>query len=811
MTDLVQSLHKIHWPGVATLDRESHGRLATIDRVRLLKFMTGFGLGGTEQHLVNLFHGLDHSRFAFELACMKRSGHFLREFEERHIPIGEYPVKNLYGLGTIKQRLRFAHSLTAGKIAIVHSYNFYANVFAVPAARFARTPVVLASIRDIGAYLTPRQQSVQRHVCRLADGVLVNAEAVRRWLVNDGYDDSKISVIHNGLDLKRFESRPAGPSLRRELGLTDGAPLVALLARIDPVKRVEDFLEAAALVAARFEGTRFIVVGDEIATGGTGQNDGQYGQQMESLANRLGLSRRVIFTGVRFDVPRVLADVAVSVLPSTSEGLSNTILESMAAGIPVVATAVGGTPELVDDGVTGFLVAPRNPAALAQAIGHLLEHPEQAKRMGCAGRDKVVRMFSLDKMINAQERLYEQLIDGKQRNATMPTRSHLEFGRPSVELDTVEDLEGFAKLREEWTQLLSSSRANCIFLTWEWLFTWWKHFANGRTLSIMTVRSGGQLVGLTPTSQRPPSSSHLWTLRPLEFLGVGSVGSDYLDIIVRPGYEDVVTRALAARLGTRSVAISLAQLRDDGAAARDLARELAIRGWRVARAVTDVCPFVDLRGHTWTTYLESVGPALRYNLRRRLRNLEKLGEVRFEAAENVAQCLEGFDRLVALHNQRWTERGGSQAFHEPALISFHKDFIRLALDRGWLRLLTLSIDGTPVSLLYCLRYEASFLGYQSGFDLSYRKHSVGLVSVGLAIRTAIEEGATEYDFLHGSEEYKGHWSSQQRTLARLELYPGHFRGLVGHRSFGLHRTARRIAKRAIQGAVVFDVLGDLFQ
>ena len=292
----------------------------------------------------------------------------------------------------------------------MHSYNFYPNVFAIPAARLARTPVVLASIRDTGAQLTPRQRRVQRFACRLADHILVNAEAVRQWLTAEGYDPTRISVIRNGLDLSRFTPGAHDTALRRELGVPDRAPLVAMLSRLSRLKGVEDFLDAAATVAQRFGEAHFLVIGDNIDPDGS-----RYRRELESRAARLGLQKRVIFTGFRLDVPRLLSAVSVSVLPSLSEGLSNTILESMAAGAPVVATRVGGSPEALEDGVDGLLVPPRDSAALSRAIGWVLEHPEAARDLGRRARARVAEEFSLARMIRETECLYARLLESPAR------------------------------------------------------------------------------------------------------------------------------------------------------------------------------------------------------------------------------------------------------------------------------------------------------------------------------------------------------------------------------------------------------------
>src|SRR5207253_224084 len=236
------------------------------ERVRLLTFTTLFAIGGTERHVVSLADGLDYSRFELEFGCHRRSGEFLEQIEARGLSVSEYAVARLYGPHALAQQLRFARHLRRRRIQIMHSYNFYPNVFAIPAARLARTPVVLASIRDTGA--------------------------------------QRVGEAH------------------------------------------------------------FLVIGDNIDPDGS-----RYRGELESRAARLGLQKRVIFTGFRLDVPRLLSAVSVSVLPSLSEGLSNTILESMAAGAPVVATRVGGSPEALEDGVDGLLVPPRDSAALSRALG----------------------------------------------------------------------------------------------------------------------------------------------------------------------------------------------------------------------------------------------------------------------------------------------------------------------------------------------------------------------------------------------------------------------------------------------------------
>jgi glycosyltransferase involved in cell wall biosynthesis len=390
---------------------ETDARGTTV--VTVLQFLAAFAMGGTERQAVNLAQGLDRSRFDPHFACFRLLGEFLADIEATRSPLTKYEIEHIYGGKTMLQQLRFARDLRERRVDVVHAYGFYANVFAIPAARLAGVRAIIASIRDTGDHLTPTQRVVQRLACRLADAILVNAEAVKDWLIGEGYDGARINVIGNGVTLSRFGPKNGGGQCRRELGFASEAPLVAVFCRLNPLKGIEHFLEAAARVAARFPQARFAVVGEGRVIQDGVIVDGPYKRELEAHAARLGLGDRVVFTGLRGDVPELLDEVTVSVLPSLSEGLSNAILESMAAGVPVVATAVGGNPEAVKDGVTGLLVPPGDPAALAGAICTLLEDGELAARLGRAGRDRVEERFSEKRMVQDTEQFYLSLLAKK--------------------------------------------------------------------------------------------------------------------------------------------------------------------------------------------------------------------------------------------------------------------------------------------------------------------------------------------------------------------------------------------------------------
>lgn len=381
--------------------------LPLTERVKLMKVMTAYFSGGTEGQVLKLARTLDTRQFELQFACLRKWGDILQEFEKLNTPITEFRIKNLYSPQTFLQQLRFASHLRENQIQIVHSYNFYSNIFAIPAARIANIPVVLASIRDRGVYLTPAQKIAQKWVCSFADKILVNADSIRDWLLEQGYQQNKILVIKNGIDLALYDGDRNDGRLRAELGVPTGVPVIVMMSRLNAQKGVEDYIRAAALVHRTHPDVHFLIVGakvhyeDQVFT-----EDQQYLDGLYRMVEELGIKHRVIFTGHRSDTPAVLAQAAISVLPSHSEGLSNTLLESMAAGIPSIATNVGGNPELIHDNVNGLLIPLQAPEQLATAMATILDNPALAKRFGEQAKQMAIDNFSLTKMTAVTHALY---------------------------------------------------------------------------------------------------------------------------------------------------------------------------------------------------------------------------------------------------------------------------------------------------------------------------------------------------------------------------------------------------------------------
>ena len=355
----------------------------------------------------------------------------------------------------------------------------------------------------------------------------------------------------------------------------------------------------------------------------------------------------------------------------------------------------------------------------------------------------------------------------------------------------------FEQLRPEWNQLLEASRSNCFFLTWEWLHTWWKHLSGNRKLFLLTVRDGAELVAIVPLAYRQPQYSSLWPSRTLEFLGTGSVGSDYLDVIVAQHRERDILPGLAEYLVSQHALMALAQTRDDSYLAKELVKRWKDLGGSVWQRNTNVCPTIPLSGHDWDSYLSTLGAAHRYNFRRKLRQLTDHHNVIFEMVNTEGERREALSALISLHSARWQTRGGSDAFPNSSVLSFHKELSSLALCRGWLRLFTLKVDRRPVASLYGFYYNRVFYFYQSGFDPDWSCRSVGLITMGLAIQSALKDGAQEYDLLHGAEEYKFRWARETRGLGTFELYPPGGFGMAWRGSRETWRGIKRMVRNVL--------------
>lgn len=360
--------------------------------IRIAYFIDSLRIGGTEKQLVEMVQRLDRRCFEPLIVCIRPSDPLFEAGAGAEVL--EVPVPRLVSAGALQALFGLARMLRRRRVDVVQTYFIDATLVGVIAAKLARVPRVIASRRDLGFWQNRRTRRALGIVNRWVDRFWVNSRSVGRHVQRlEGIDGERIDVIPNGIDTTLFQRPRPGPAAG------GGGPVVGIVANLNrPVKRVDLFIRAAALVAARMPSARFRIVGE-----------GGLRPELESLARDLGLEARLSFLGSRSDVASVAGAFDVGVLCSDSEGFSNSILEYHALGVPVVATDVGGNPEIVENGVDGFLVPPGDHEALARRLETLLADSSLREGMGRRGVEKIARHYAWPARIDEIEEYYQSL------------------------------------------------------------------------------------------------------------------------------------------------------------------------------------------------------------------------------------------------------------------------------------------------------------------------------------------------------------------------------------------------------------------
>ena len=347
--------------------------------------MAGFEPGGTERQMIELVRRLDPGRWTVHLACFRAYGSWFERAAEAAVSVAQFPVRSLRRPSVAGHAWAFAEWCRARQIAIVQTTELYSNIFALPAAAAARVPVRIGSRRELNPDKTKAQIAMQRAAYAFAHHVVANSTAAASRLEIERVPRRKISIVPNGLDLRLFKPRAATGRMRQ----------VIVVANLRPEKGHDVLVDAAANVLLRFPDARFDIVGD-----------GPERRRLTERTRALGIEHAFTFHGHREDVPACLAASDLFVLPSRSEACPNAVLEAMAAGLPIVASDVGGILELVVDDRTGRLVAPNDPPALCRRICELMANPQRALQLGAAARAEASSRYSFDRMVDAFDRLY---------------------------------------------------------------------------------------------------------------------------------------------------------------------------------------------------------------------------------------------------------------------------------------------------------------------------------------------------------------------------------------------------------------------
>lgn len=371
--------------------------------LRVLFVIDELDIGGTEQQILELVRHIDREHFEPHVCCF-RYGRKAAEIASLGVPVHQEPKRLKADPGLV---LRLAGRMRRERYDIVQTYLWTANTWARLAARLAGIPIVLASERNVDIWEETYKRILGRWLARSTDCIIANSEAVRRYLLErGGLPPEKVVTIYNGVNFDRFRA-PCDPRVRRdELGIPKSAVVAGVVARIEPAKDHGTLLQAMALIRDRVPILHLVVVGG-----------GREEENLRRMCRELGIADRVHFTGFRTDSAEWLQSVDFSVLSSVKEGLSNTVIESMAAGRAVAATDVGGNAEVIQQNETGLIVPPREPAALANAIARLAESAELRERFGHAGQRRVETLFAIAPMVDQTERLYRTLAARTQRAA----------------------------------------------------------------------------------------------------------------------------------------------------------------------------------------------------------------------------------------------------------------------------------------------------------------------------------------------------------------------------------------------------------
>lgn len=373
--------------------------------VRIMFVISGLNRGGAEVHLLNLVNHLDQTKFQ-PIVCVLHKGELIPEINPS--------IRIFHGLskwaGDLKELPMLVRLIHRQKPAIIDFVGRDdAAFFGRLAALMNRVPVIIHSEHQ-GQFSTSKisKRQIYHLLNRLLDsftGAFVAvSESQRKFMVEIGLPEKKISLIYNGVDIKKFSfSYHAQTKARQKIKMPLDVPVIGMVANFTPVKRHDVLIRALVNIYEKHPSVRCLLIGD-----------GNLETIVKEAVKNAGLAHLVHFLGSRNDVSDLLPALDVFVLTSDSESFSYATLEAMATGKPVVVTNCGGPSELVIEGETGFLVPPGQPLALAEKVNYLLSNLEIAKNMGMAGRCRAEERFSLERMVKHREELFLRLIVDKQ-------------------------------------------------------------------------------------------------------------------------------------------------------------------------------------------------------------------------------------------------------------------------------------------------------------------------------------------------------------------------------------------------------------
>lgn len=358
----------------------------------IARVITWLPKGGIERRLVTLLPKLNRPPFRVKVVCIRERGPLADELEDAGIPVSVVHLPSRLNPRALRALAKWMRDQ---KIDLVHSHMYRSNVPATIAARIGGIRHVICQVHNIDTWETWRQRILDRWLLRWRTTMLAVSEQVKRDVMRNLHcPEERIRVLYNGVDIQKFGKVPPEPRLRQELNIPENCRVVVMVARLVEQKQHTKFLQVLELIRNQLPPTFVLLVGE-----------GKLRERLEREAERRGLRDMISFTGHRNDIPQILALSDLSVITSDREGFSNAIVESLAAGLPVVASDVGGNREAIVDGECGFVVAPEDLTGFAVAIKKLLVEDTLRQCMSEAARRRA-HVFSLEHMIEETRRLY---------------------------------------------------------------------------------------------------------------------------------------------------------------------------------------------------------------------------------------------------------------------------------------------------------------------------------------------------------------------------------------------------------------------
>lgn len=387
------------------------GEMNQMDKINILHIYQNSNVGGIQQQILSIVRVYDKEKFNPIVCCFGPRMELGKEIEKAGIDFVALNRKryNKFSVGIIVDLYRV---MKERNIHVLRTHKYRANLYGRIAGKLAGVPVIVASEHNI--YRNEKEKRFLRRITNkilsiVTDKMVTVSDAIRKDILRyDRFPPSKIMVLHNGVDTERFKPGTNYRDIRRQFAISKDDVVIGFVGRLVINKGLNYLIEAVALLKKSFN-VKLLIVGD-----------GSLMEELKKMAKNKGLEESVIFTGMRRDITDILSSIDIFVLSSIKEGFPNSLLEAMAMGKPIVATAIGGIPEIIQHGANGLLVQSADIEGLAAAIKTIIDNPLMAQRIGRAARDFIEKNYSIDATVRKWETLYRQILEQKKllkRNA----------------------------------------------------------------------------------------------------------------------------------------------------------------------------------------------------------------------------------------------------------------------------------------------------------------------------------------------------------------------------------------------------------